>query len=211
MRRSIPTLALLSVLVGLFITDLPASAALTSNLIVGGDFTSGSFTGVNTSIPLSSGTWYTSQTDATNTWQISSLSAMAQRTGSLIQAVNISTASYGPIEFSFSYVTNGSYATATLFGSSTQPTYGSFGTEIGSLALDRALSGWREGSITGSFSGYEWYTALFYGEGTSTDRIYIDGVSLKVTDGAPVPLPSAIWLLTPCFIGIVGITRFRKR
>jgi hypothetical protein len=212
MRRLVRTLGSFVVFVGLFVTVIPASADLTANLIVGGDFTSGSFTGVNSLISLSSGVWYTSQTGTTNTWQISSLSAMTMRTGSLIQSVDAPTVYEGPVEFKFSYNVPNTNGTAALYGSNTQPIYGSYGTQIGTTINLTDTIGWTGVTETfggTSFSGYDWYTVIFYGEGTSTDRVYIDNVSLKVTS-TPVPLPAAFWLLGSGFIGLIGIRRFRK-
>lgn len=213
MRRSVLTLALFGALVGLFMTVLPASADLTANLIVGGDFTSGTFTGVNSPISLSSGIWYTSQTGTTNTWQISTLAAMTMTTGSLIQTVNAPTAYEGPVEFKFDYNVPNTSGTVKLYGSDTQPTYGSYGTQIGTTINSPGLSGWQSVTVNfggSSFSGYDWYTVVFYGEGISSARIYIDNVSLKVTS-TPVPIPCAAWLLGSGLIGLVGLRRRFKK
>jgi hypothetical protein len=213
--------------VALFMTALPASAGLTENLIIGGEFTSGSFTGVNSAIPLSSDTWYTSMTPSITTlpndWRISSNSAMVNtptsgsppRAGSLIQTVNYPTASYGPVQLSFNYELNTahSYATAALYGSNTQPIYGSYGTQIGSIVLStRAPTPvpFTETFDGLSFLGYDWYTVIFYGDASYDSRVYVDGVSLKVSEGTvnPVPLPGAAWLLGP---GLIGLAALRRR
>jgi hypothetical protein len=215
MRRLILVLSLFIIFGGFFITVLPASAALTGNLIVGGDFSSGDFTGVSSAIPLPSGTWYTSQTASTNDWQISSLAAMMwdNRAGILIQVVNVPDASFGPVEFSFSYNTPNANETAILYGSNIQPTYGSYGTQIGTTISLPDSSGWASRTETfggGSFSGYDWYTVVFQGT-VDANRLYIDNVSLKVSEGTTVPLPAAAWLLGSGLVGLIAIRRkFRK-
>jgi hypothetical protein len=222
MRRLVLTLALFVVISGFFMTALPASADLTANLIVGGDFTSGSFTLASGTISLENGIWYKSS----DAWTISSLSAMAWnvpaagdtiRTGYLVQAVNAPTASAGPVELYFNFSTGSTpdYATATLYGSNTQPTYGSYGTQIGSIVLpvNHPLAGPAISETFGglSYPGYAWYTVLLYGEANYSERIYIDNVSLKVTEGTPVPLPGAVWLLGSALVGLAGMRRFRRK
>ena len=106
MRRLV--LMLFCVFVGLFITVLPTSADLTSNLIVGGDFISGSFTQVSGPISLTSGIWYKSS----DAWTRSSNAAMAWaepgqpvRSGFLVQTVDAPTVYEGPVELYFNYST----------------------------------------------------------------------------------------------------------
>ena len=99
----------------------------------------------------------------------------------------------------------------TLYGSDTQPTYGNYGTQIGSivLPLEHPIAGLPISETFGgvSFPGYNWYTVQFFGETNYDNRIYVDNVSLKVTS-TPVPLPGAVWLLGSALVGLVGMRRF---
>lgn len=222
-RREKQTEVMAILIIAIFsVTVLPASAALTSNLIAGGDFTSGSFTGINSTIPLISGTWYTSQTGTTNDWRISNLNAMlysptgSGRTGTLIQTVNAPTASYGPVEFKFAYNVPNTNGTAKLYGSDTQSSYGSYGTQIGTTINLTGLSGYQYVTETfggSSFSGYDWYTVVFYGNVSDNDRAYVDTISLKVSQGTetPVPIPVPVWLMGTGLVGLIGFRRIRKQ
>jgi hypothetical protein len=219
MKKLVLTHALFVLFVGMFMTALPASADLTTNLIIGGDFSSGTFTGVNSAILLDSSKWYTSQTGTSNDWRISSLQAMiwtqegSDGEGTLIQTVNVTNASTGPVEFKFAYDVPNTNGTATLYGSNTQPIFGSYGTQIGTTINLTGLSGVQYVTETfggTSFSGYDWYTVVFYGDVTGTERTYVDTVSLRVTE-TPVPLPGAVWLLGSALVGLAGMRRFRKK
>jgi hypothetical protein len=218
----IAVMAVFTVIVFSF-TVLPVSAALTSNLIVNGGFDIAvPFTGVNSAIPLVSGTWYTSQTASTNDWQKLALDALlwsstgGGRTGTLIQTVNVPEASYGPVEFKFVYNVPNTNGTAMLYGSDTQPSYGSYGTQIGTTINLTGLDGWQYVTETfggASYSGYDWYTVVFYGSVPNKDKVYLDTMSLKVSQGtqSPVPLPGAVWLLGSSLMGLIAIRRRFKK
>lgn len=219
--RRLQTTMLFVVFIGFIMTVPPASADLTSNLIVGGIFEPPSYTGISSSMPLSPGIWHTTQTGGTNDWAGGNSALLwsstgGGKTGTLTQAVYEPTASYGPVELKFAYdvpitIING---TAQLYGSNAQPIYGSYGTQIGTTINLTGRSGWQYVNATfggSSFSGYDWYTVVFYGNLPENDKLYIDTVSLKVTEGTPVPLPGAVWLLSSALVGMAGIRRFRKK
>jgi hypothetical protein len=213
------------VLVALLLLSLAttAQAALSPNILVKGDFTSGSIIDNKTSGLLNHGVWYGSGSKWDWMYSHGSQNAYASlgsdKTQNLFQAVQVSqswpghTATAGPAVISFDYQShhlNTASTFAKLYGSNIQPTYSSTYTGLGTLL--GTLTGfasdenhWTNNSLSfDAAAGYAWYTLVITGSTPHKDGAYfkVDNVSVQVT-----PIPTAAWLLATGLIGLVGVRR----
>lgn len=225
MKTKKMTKTIIGVLAGVLLLSLSATAqaTLSPNLLVNGDFTSGSISDNETSGLLSNGVWYGSgkkwdrKSSGGNPDAYASLGN--NKTEKLFQAVQVSqqwpshVATAGPVLVSFDYKSNNiiiANTYAKLYGSSAQPSYGSYGIELASIAdFSSSTSTWMPKSLSSNAtSGYDWYTLVIYGAtgkggGGGGASFKVDNVSVQVT-----PIPAAVWLLGS---GLIGLAVLRRR
>jgi hypothetical protein len=229
---------IIGVLAGLVLLSISAvaQAALSDNLIQNGGFTSTTIiddasNNIGTRnhpayISLQSGQWYGSGNDWDGQSSGGNPGAYAflgeDHTQYLFQAVQVSqvvsgsTATAGPVSISLDYrssdINTGS-TYARLYGNDSQPTYSSFGTQLGSLtgfASDKSSWTNKSSSFTAATKGYAWYTVVIKGSTDDDDSYFkVDNVSLRATSQpTAAPVPAAVWLLGS---GLIGLAVLRRR